>query len=262
MNESQLVHIIKAHVAKGDKAAEKSEQHYIAAGQHLKTLKAQMPKGIKWEQYIEDLGIGIGRSRANELIQIADGRKTVEELQNRKAESVAKSRAALPLRSGENADDPAASAEAMKTQFADDDESAACEEIAPPLADQPHQSWRVQVTDESGKVWSNGVRLAAKDGAARYMAYALYDFRDSDSAIVEMRTIESDDAPNVWAVRQQKGPRKGRVGNTLIFDCGCHSFQWHESATEKAGAIKSPPPNDDGLDIPEILSRVPKAVTS
>jgi len=35
-----LVADIKAHIAEGDKAAEKSEQHYIAAGQHLKTLKA------------------------------------------------------------------------------------------------------------------------------------------------------------------------------------------------------------------------------
>jgi hypothetical protein len=39
MNETQLVRTIKAHIAKGDRASEKSEQHYIAAGLHLKTLK-------------------------------------------------------------------------------------------------------------------------------------------------------------------------------------------------------------------------------
>jgi len=39
MNESQLIKTIKAHIAAGDKAAEKSKQHYTAAGQYLKTLK-------------------------------------------------------------------------------------------------------------------------------------------------------------------------------------------------------------------------------
>lgn len=38
--QAQLITTIKAHIAKGDKASEKAEQHYIAAGQHLKTLKA------------------------------------------------------------------------------------------------------------------------------------------------------------------------------------------------------------------------------
>ena len=112
MNETQLVRTIKTHIAKGDKAVEKSEQHYIAAGQHLKTLKAQIPQGIKWDQYLEGLGIGIGRSRANELIRIADGCTTVEQVRADSAKRQAKSRAALPLRHGENADDPETSAEA------------------------------------------------------------------------------------------------------------------------------------------------------
>jgi len=99
MTEEQIVRNIKAHIAKGDKAAEKSEQHYIAAGQHLKTLKRQMPEGIKWEQYLEDHGLEIGRRRADELIAIADGRATVEEVRAEKAESAAKSRIALALRS-------------------------------------------------------------------------------------------------------------------------------------------------------------------
>src|SRR5262249_24168382 len=38
---AQLTSTIKAHIAKGDKAADKAEQHYIAAGQHLKQLKAE-----------------------------------------------------------------------------------------------------------------------------------------------------------------------------------------------------------------------------
>jgi hypothetical protein len=41
MNASQLVRAIKAHIAKGDHAKDKSEQHYVSAGLHLKTLKAE-----------------------------------------------------------------------------------------------------------------------------------------------------------------------------------------------------------------------------
>jgi hypothetical protein len=72
-----LIRAIKAHIAKGDKAKDKAEQHYIAAGQHLKTLKAG--HGGSWAEWEELLKtkIGIGKSRASELMRIADGRKTV-----------------------------------------------------------------------------------------------------------------------------------------------------------------------------------------
>jgi hypothetical protein len=30
---------VKAHIAAGDKAKDKADQHYISAGQHLKALK-------------------------------------------------------------------------------------------------------------------------------------------------------------------------------------------------------------------------------
>jgi hypothetical protein len=39
MNEAQLVKAIKTLVEKGDKARDRAEQFYVAAGQHLKTLK-------------------------------------------------------------------------------------------------------------------------------------------------------------------------------------------------------------------------------
>jgi hypothetical protein len=38
---AQTVKAIKAHIAKGDRAAEKSEQHYIAAGQQPKRTKGK-----------------------------------------------------------------------------------------------------------------------------------------------------------------------------------------------------------------------------
>jgi hypothetical protein len=123
MNESQLIRHIKAHIAAGDKAAEKSNNHYIAAGQHLKTLKASHGgTWAEWEALLKEK-MGIGKSRASELMQIADGRKTVEQLRAEKAESVRQVEArekASPLASGENADDPEASAEVMKAAFADE----------------------------------------------------------------------------------------------------------------------------------------------
>lgn len=79
----QLVHTIKVLIEKGDKASEKAEQFYIAAGQHLKTLKGDKPEGITWEQFLEDAGLKISRSRADKLIQIADGRTTVEEVKEK-----------------------------------------------------------------------------------------------------------------------------------------------------------------------------------
>lgn len=80
---SELIRTIKTLIEKGDKASEKAEQFYIAAGQHLKTLKGEKPEGITWEQFLEDAGLKISRSRADKLIQIADGRTTVEEVKEK-----------------------------------------------------------------------------------------------------------------------------------------------------------------------------------
>jgi hypothetical protein len=77
-NQAQLIRTIKAHIAAGDKAAEKSEQHYVSAGQHIKTLKANHTG--TWAEWMTLLKteIGISKSRASELMMIADGRKTAE----------------------------------------------------------------------------------------------------------------------------------------------------------------------------------------
>jgi hypothetical protein len=162
---------------------------------------------------------------------------------------------------------PELSAEAMKAQFASDEEEAVtCQEISmTPL--EGTTSWQVQVTDESGKVWSNGVRLAGRDEAMCYMGHALHDFRDNEAAVVEIRAVRSSDAPNLGVERCQRGPRKGRarLGNTIIFPRGgCHNFEWHESGAESVAVkpLDAPPLNDDGLDIPDWLRRAPKAAAS
>jgi hypothetical protein len=87
MNESQLVRAIKAHIEKGDKAKDKAEHHYITAGLDLKTLKAN--HGRTW---------GDRKAAAKKI---------------------------SPPIGGEDADDPEASAEAMKTRFAADEDGDA-----------------------------------------------------------------------------------------------------------------------------------------
>jgi hypothetical protein len=93
MNETQRVKAIKALVEKGDKAKDKSDQYYTAAGIHLKALKETGIRTAAWEKLVRDK-CGIGRSRAYELIAIADGRKTVAKLRLTKAESMRKHAAA------------------------------------------------------------------------------------------------------------------------------------------------------------------------
>jgi hypothetical protein len=123
MNKIQLVKHIKAHIAAGDRAAEKSEQHYIAAGQHLKTLKEQHDgTWAEWEALLKER-VGISTGRASELMQITDGRKTVAALRAEKNETSkiahAKERAAASsLNSEENtpADEPATTTEKATTK--------------------------------------------------------------------------------------------------------------------------------------------------
>jgi hypothetical protein len=101
MNEAQLVKAIKTLVEKGDKARDKAEQFYIAAGQHLKTLKEQCSSAAAWEKLVK-AKCGLGKSRAYELLQIGDGRTTVAKLRASTARRVSNHRAASPLRNGEN----------------------------------------------------------------------------------------------------------------------------------------------------------------
>jgi hypothetical protein len=97
----------KACIAKGDKAAAKADDFYITAGQHLKALKAAHDERggtfAAWEALLRER-VGIGKSRASELMQIADGTKTVEGIREATAEKVRQIRAhkSSPVRTGEN----------------------------------------------------------------------------------------------------------------------------------------------------------------
>jgi hypothetical protein len=108
MSDGQLVKTIKAHLAKAEKYQGKATEHFIAAGQHLKTLKETSPDQATFLEKVKEQ-IGLGKSRTYELMQIADGTKTVEEVRGRSNESSGKSHAkaretSCPLISGQTAD--------------------------------------------------------------------------------------------------------------------------------------------------------------
>jgi hypothetical protein len=104
-DEEQRWKAVKACISKGDKAKRKAEDFYIAAGQYLKELKAEHTgTWLEWEIKLKERA-GLGKSRASELMAIADGRP-LEQVRAQKAEVMRKLRAQLPPRGGENADEP------------------------------------------------------------------------------------------------------------------------------------------------------------
>jgi hypothetical protein len=117
-DEEQRWRAVRECIAKGNKAKRKAEDFYITAGQHLKALKdTHDERGgtwAEWEALLKDKGIS--KSRASELMQIADGTKTVEEIRVGKAESMKRLRAKAPPRGGENAPEPEAAKKTTPTK--------------------------------------------------------------------------------------------------------------------------------------------------
>jgi hypothetical protein len=110
-NKDQCWKAVRAHIAKGDQLKDKAEQHYIAAGQYLAALKAEHTgTWAEWEVLIKEKA-GIGKSRASELMQIADGRKTAEDVRADSAERKARERSNLSVTSRRSTGEPEASAE-------------------------------------------------------------------------------------------------------------------------------------------------------
>jgi hypothetical protein len=109
MSEGQLVKTIRTHLAKAETLQGKANDHFVAAGIHIKTLKAQHDgAGGTWAQWEEKLRtqLNLGKSRASELMQIADGTKTIEGIRGAEAEKHRQLRAkSSPVRTRETADD-------------------------------------------------------------------------------------------------------------------------------------------------------------
>ena len=65
-DDDRLIKTIQAHITKGDQARDKAEQHYIAAGRHLLTLKGQTPDQATFLEIVRDK-IGLGKTRIPKL---------------------------------------------------------------------------------------------------------------------------------------------------------------------------------------------------
>lgn len=96
---STLCNQIKAFIEKGNLAVKKSEDLYLSAGCSLLELKKRVPD--QWLKHAKD-DIGISKTRAYELVAIAEGRTTTEETRERTNTRTKRSRAKKksPLRSG------------------------------------------------------------------------------------------------------------------------------------------------------------------
>ncbi|MCO5156125.1 MAG: hypothetical protein M9945_05115 [Aquamicrobium sp.] len=98
---------IKARVEAGDKALDKAEQHYIAAGIQLAEAKRRLEqtKEMAWPAFLH-AHCAIRRRRADDLIAIGQGRITLAEHREKNRERVAahreRKRAAPALRNAEN----------------------------------------------------------------------------------------------------------------------------------------------------------------
>jgi hypothetical protein len=96
-----LTRRIKELVAKGDAACDGAEKCFKQAGAYLKELKQCKPTHLTWELFVRDT-CDLGRSRADELIALAEGRTTLGKVRAATATRAKRHRQrhAPPLRNG------------------------------------------------------------------------------------------------------------------------------------------------------------------
>ncbi len=97
---TELVRDTNELYAEVEKARGHAERACNLLGQMLAEAKRRKPKGITWPAFVKE-NYDFSRSRADELIQIAEERTTVEKAREGKNASVKKSRAKSTLRSVE-----------------------------------------------------------------------------------------------------------------------------------------------------------------
>jgi hypothetical protein len=102
--EGLLISHIQAHIKKGELAEARADQnrkhaegHYVAAGRYLTMLKVTYaPTWSHWETLLK-VKVKLSTGRASELMQLADGRKDLQQIRDGKAQSVARLRASKSL---------------------------------------------------------------------------------------------------------------------------------------------------------------------
>lgn len=95
----ELIKTAKALYAKWQHCTDKAEQLAITLGLTLAEAKERKPSTITWPEFVKK-HFDFGRSRADELIQIAEGRTTVEKVRADTAKRVMKHAKKPPLANG------------------------------------------------------------------------------------------------------------------------------------------------------------------
>jgi hypothetical protein len=102
-----LIKLVVVRVEQGDKATEKAEGHYKAAGIHIAQCKERykVETDLTWPEFCQQ-HFGFTSRRADELIEIGDGRTTLGEMRAKKKDSVRKARSKSELRSSHSRAEP------------------------------------------------------------------------------------------------------------------------------------------------------------
>jgi hypothetical protein len=226
-DQIQLCTKIKALIAKGDKAAEKSEQFHIAAGLELKRLKDGCVTQTYFLALIEKR-IGLRKSRAYELLQIADGKKTVAEVRADTAKRTADSKARLK-----------ASASSGQPEPSDDDKQDDRQRL---LA----AKWQnAAANKESRRVLADQLHRVEAIKAFFYVADLALRIEDVDISAVQPSTKILETALSVV-----------KAWSAAIDRLGARIEAAPEAPVEPAPA-PAPVDRSDPGDIPEELRRTP-----
>jgi hypothetical protein len=154
LDEEQRWKAVRACISRGDKAKRKAEDFYITAGQHLKELKKRHDDaGRTWAEWVALLkDKGVGKSRASELMQIADGTKTVDQVRADTAErnmALRERNKISPSRDGESAPAPEPKAAAAPAMKAEAEPKQAKADDRMPTEEEAEESYQETIFDQA-----------------------------------------------------------------------------------------------------------------
>jgi hypothetical protein len=187
-DEEQRWKAVKACIAKAAKAQRRAENFYITAGQHLNALKAEHGGNwAEWEALLKTR-LGISTGRASELMQLADGRKTFDELKEGAAERKRQqhlrdvTKKIPPPRGGESAPAPEAAAEVMKI------EAMSAQPKSESETEQPRRRTRLERELDAGAFNRLRDEQAHNEGLAEKLRAAEIKIVGLESEVEELKT--------------------------------------------------------------------------
>ena len=156
---------IKAHITAGDKATDKAEEHYKAAGIHLSEAKERVAhtKGLTWTAFLIK-NCSIGSRRADELISIADGRTSLADVRERARTSMAASRAKQSAQ--RCAESSEKTEQKQQNRLSDDDGESGDDGGAAPAQVEDSILYAIQRINENARVFNKILKASAFDREA------------------------------------------------------------------------------------------------